>query len=402
MTTNLVPFDMGTKPVVPAHIQSAFADKDNVPEKLTVPQLSFRGKIWRIVLNGEETPLMRKDPDTGDSVPVNVLPLVVLDFNKLRSRAYYEGAYEEGKKKAPTCRSQDGKIPDADVQSVPFVRDAAGNNTAQKARTCAECPMSVKGSKVNENGTEGVACQGFKNLAVVPASQIDKFPPLRLRLAQTSIWDKDNNENEAQGWYAFDQFVDFIRGRGVKHSGQILVKVKFDHRPAHPKLLFKADAWLGEAQVAQVLQVLEVKKSDVSKALSIDEQLPAATPETEAPAATAAPVAPPSPAPAPVAPPVAPVRPPVAPPVSPAAPKRGRPSNASKAATQATPAPQAVVAEDGDPFASIPQGGAQAAPAPAPAPAARPVPVAEVIPAGNATASQKAANLAGLLKEWDD
>lgn len=362
MSTALIPFDNNS--AVPAHIQEAFGGESNIPPKITLPQLSFRGKVWRIIMGGEETPLMRRDPESGDQVPVQTVPLVILDFTKDRSRAYYEGAYEEGKKAPPRCRSQNGKVPDPDVKEPMHA-------------TCAGCPMSVKGSKIAD-GKELVACSTFKNLAVVPASQIDKFPPLRLRLAQTSIWDKENAENEAQGWYAFDQFIDFIRGRAVTHTGQLLVKAKFDHRVAHPKLLFKADSWLGPEQVRLVKLVETTKAEEIRKALSIDEVLhddvvveAASAPAPAAQAAPAPAKAAPAPAPAPAAP-------------APAPAKRGRPPS--------KPAQPAVQADD-DPFA------APAAPA-APAPAkAAPV---EVIPAGNATAHQKAANLAGVLSNWDD
>jgi hypothetical protein len=358
--SNLIPFEQAA---VPAHIQAAFGEQSNIPEKQTIPQLSFRGKVWRIVINNEETPLMRKDPDSGESIPASVIPLVILDFTKARSRAYYEGAYEEGKKAAPRCRSQDGKVPDADVKE-------------KMAPTCASCPMSVKGSKV-DGDKQLVACTTFKNLAVVPGTQIDKFPPLRLRLAQTSIWDKENAENEAQGWYAFDQFVDFIRGRGVQHTGQILVKAKFDTRVAHPKLLFKADAWLDEGKVMQVKKVLESKLAEIQKALSINEEV------NHEPAAPATPTAPAHEAKAAVQAPAA---------AAPATPKKnpvGRPPNPPKAV--AAPKPPA---DDGDPFAAA---GAKSE-------VVRAVPPEKVtvIPAGNATPEQKVANLAGLLGEWDE
>lgn len=45
-----------------------------------------------------------------------IVNLVVLDHNKGRSRAYYEGAFEKGKNSAPRCTSADGVTPDADIK----------------------------------------------------------------------------------------------------------------------------------------------------------------------------------------------------------------------------------------------------------------------------------------------
>ena len=62
--SQLVPFQAGGNNL-PAHIAAAFGDSDNIPERQTLPTLSYRGKVWRLVLQGKETILTRKDPNTG-------------------------------------------------------------------------------------------------------------------------------------------------------------------------------------------------------------------------------------------------------------------------------------------------------------------------------------------------
>lgn len=377
MSNQLVPFDQAPPPALPA----AFEGLSNIPERQTIPQLSFRGSKWRMVKDGEETPLERKDPETGEMAPIQIMPLVILAVAPNRSRALY-GKYEEGKNQAPICRSQDGKVPDADVKDVPHTAEGT------PAKTCAECPMSAKGSKV-EGQKLLTACSTFKNICVVPSGHID-FTPLRLRLAQTSLWDKDNGENEAQGWYAFDQYIDFIRARGVKHTGQVVTKVKFDPRPSHPKLLFKADVWLDEARLLQVAAA--AKKPEVQKALNINEYKENGD-EAPAAAAGSAPTA----APVAAAPAAAPARGP------------GRPRKAAEAApaAQAAPAPakaapNAPVEDEGDPFAGV-----VAAPAgpPTQSPAAAAAPAPAVKPAAPAPAAVKPtamSELGSLLDNWDD
>lgn len=229
MSTNIIPFSSSGNDV-PAHIAALFGEDGNIAPRISIDQLSYRGKVWRRIVDGEETQLTRTNSD-GDAEPVPIVSVVVLDHNKGRSRAFYEGAYEEGKNASPTCYSGDGTTPDASVKEPC-------------AKTCATCPNSVKGSKITENGKQSTLCSPFKRVAIVPAAGLGAHPVMLLRLAQTSVWDKDNGENEAKGWYAWDQYLDMLRARGAKHTAAVETKVKFDLRMAYPKLLFSASRWL--------------------------------------------------------------------------------------------------------------------------------------------------------------
>lgn len=230
---NIVPFEAGKITAPPAHLAKFFETHQNIDERVTINQLSFRGKVWRIVINGEEKPLLNKDGD-----PVQVVHVVVLDHNKARSRAFYEGAYEEGKSQPPACWSTDGEVPDSEVKEP-------------RAKNCQACPNSKKGSKITPNGKEVTACGVFKRVALVPLSDIES-EPLLLRLAQTSMWDKNNEENEAKGWYAWDQYIDMLRKNGASHTAAVATKVKFDHRQSYPKLLFAASRWLADEELDTV------------------------------------------------------------------------------------------------------------------------------------------------------
>lgn len=230
MSTQIIPFGEGTA-VAPAYADTMFGGEGNIGSKASIPSLSFKGKVWRISMGGEDTVLTRKSSD-GEDEPTPIVKMVVLNFLKPRSRTYYEGAFEEGKSAAPRCSSIDGVSPDASV-------------TEPMSPTCAACPMSAKGSKISENGKAMTACTQGKRLVVVPAAQLG-FQPLLLRLAPTSIWDKDNAENEAKGWFAWDQYVDWLRSKGVNNTAKVITHIKFDQRVAYPKLLFKGAGWLDE------------------------------------------------------------------------------------------------------------------------------------------------------------
>lgn len=236
MTGQLIPFNQSGPAQLPAHIAAAFGDDEgNTAGRATIDQLSYRGKIWRLVVKGEESPLMKTDNETGERVPVQSVTLVVVGLNKARSRSYYEGAYEDGKNAAPICYSADGVTPDASVK-------------APQSPTCASCAWSVKGSKITESNKQTTACSPFKRVAVVPSQRIDSHPVLLLRMAQTSVWDKDADGKD--GYYAWDQYVDMLRARGAIHTALVETRVKFDHNVPYPKLLFKAERWLDAAEIA--------------------------------------------------------------------------------------------------------------------------------------------------------
>lgn len=253
--SDIIPFNHAGGSQLPAHIVSAFGDESNIGPRQTIDQLSYRGKQWRRVINGEEHPLMKKDSDTGEMVPVQIVSLVVLDQNRARSRSYYEGSFEEGKNTPPRCFSSDGEKPDASVKE-PL------------CATCKACPKSVKGSKITENGKEVTACATFKRLAVVPANAniMKDHPPLLLRIAQTSMWDKDNQQ-ESAGWYAWDQYTDMLRARGAKHTAAVETRVKFDNT-AYPKLLFSASRWLDPSEVAAVRTKMTEAKDAIEAVLN--------------------------------------------------------------------------------------------------------------------------------------
>jgi hypothetical protein len=254
MSNALTMFD--PKAGLPAHVANFFgAEGTNIDNRSTVPSLSPQGKVWTIALNGEKTKLIKRNSD-GDEEPVSVMRVVVLDYAKRRGRTYYEGSYDPDKEAAPICWSDDGITPDA---SVPD--DIKSTKTSFK---CDTCPMSAKGSKVADNGKALTACAQHRMLAVVPANKLD-FQPLRLKIAITSDWDKQSPDAEAQGWYGFQNYTDYIKSRGVQHTAAVVTKMKFDPNAAYPKIFFAADRWLEPAELAQVAPL--TKDPEVQKLL---------------------------------------------------------------------------------------------------------------------------------------
>jgi hypothetical protein len=370
MTTNVLTiFDQGQ---MPAHIAD-LPIESNITGRDTVDQLSFRGKVWRVIVDGNEEVCKNNEGD-----PVQSVQMVILDYTKTRSRAYYPGNYIEGQSSAPVCWSKDGKLPDAAV-------------TEKQHATCEGCPQSVKGSKVIE-GANGVAsksaaCAQFKRLAAVPIMDT-AFKPLLVKIPQTSMWDANNKENEAKGFYAFDQYMDYLKRKGVKGTAQVVTKMKFDPRASYPKLLFGAHSWLPASETANIMAQLAAREkldeilNVEAAALSRDADIPAAPDEYEAPA-----VVKPAP-PAPTAP-VAAAAPPAPAPVK--APPKPRPVVVAK------PVAPVVAPADDDPDDNMVIPGtvvATSAPARPAVVAAAPAAVVSDEPAGK--------GLSALLTSWDD
>ena len=236
---------------LPAYLAAFFETESNIPERQTVPSLSYEGKVWTISLNGEKTKITKRN-DEGDEEPVQVMKAIILDYAKKRGRTYYEGAYDPSKIGMPVCWSEDGEKPDAKVQ-------------APQCSSCKECPKSAKGSKITEQGKSVTACSSHRMIALIPASKLD-FEPLRCKLAITSLFDRQSPELEAKGWYAFEQYIEFLRSRGVMHTAAVVTKMKFDPNATYPKVIFSPEVLLTPDQLAVVAKV--AKSENVRKLIA--------------------------------------------------------------------------------------------------------------------------------------
>lgn len=240
MTNSVIVANSGNAGV-PAYLDDAFGSESNIAERASVPTLSYEGKVWSINLNGEKTRINRQNED-GDWEPVQVLRVVIVDYSKQRGRTYYEGAYEPGRALAPLCWSDDNIIPHPAV-------------AAPQSARCDTCPKAIKGSRITEQGKPTTACAQHKFIAVVPAFKLDHVP-LRLKLAITSVYDKNNPVMNKEGWFAFDQYLDHLRQNKVRHSAAVITKLRFDPNAAWPKILFSTDRWLEPQELPQIKAVM--------------------------------------------------------------------------------------------------------------------------------------------------
>lgn len=229
-------FDPGA---VPAHIAEAMADgESNIITRSGVNQLTWLGKVWSMTLDGTKKPLMKRTED-GDEEPVAIFTGVILAYPERRARTYYPGVFNQEQIKIPDCWSNDGIT-------------SAENAPNRQATKCNQCKMSAKGSKQTDDGRASTACSEHLMVALIPASRIGEFPPMRAKLPITSIWDAKNKDMQATGWYAFSQYMDFLKSKGVNKTYMLTTRMKFDPTVAYPKLLFSPGKWLTAEQLEAV------------------------------------------------------------------------------------------------------------------------------------------------------
>ena len=108
-----LPSIVGASANLPAHLQqyagTANAAAGLVTSFLSLPSISIKGKQFRFIKDGVETPMPAGQP----------LKVVILGFDpdKGCAKAWYKDAYSPGSAEAPDCFSSDGVTPDGFVTS---------------------------------------------------------------------------------------------------------------------------------------------------------------------------------------------------------------------------------------------------------------------------------------------
>jgi hypothetical protein len=209
---SLVPYNESAS--VPAHIARRAATYTN--SDLTggvgqsYPTLSFKGKVWHVVVGDTKTLITNEDGDARQSIEV-----VLLKSNSALSKIYYAGGYVEGSAEKPTCFSNDGVAPDR-------------NSTEPQATKCNVCPHNQWGSRITDNGGKGKSCADLRRMAVAPAYELDH--PMLVRIPADTL----------------KELAEYARGldrRKVPYNA-VVTKVGFDNTVAHPKLTFKTVRYL--------------------------------------------------------------------------------------------------------------------------------------------------------------
>ena len=224
---------------LPAHVKAAQdAGTSNIVTRSQVNSLTFPGKVWTVNIDGCKRPLMRTNAD-GEEELIQAFDAVVIAYNENRGRAYYGGqAYDPNQENAPDCWSNDSIL-------------AARTSPARQSEKCNVCPQAIKGSRQTDQGKPAAACAVHRNLAVIPRSKdLGAAPLLRLKIPQTSDFDGLNKEAQAKGMFAFTNYLNFLKSKGVPFTYSLTTRIRFDNTKSYPKLWFSPGRWLTEEEAA--------------------------------------------------------------------------------------------------------------------------------------------------------
>lgn len=242
---------------VPAHITSLFAQLSQINKEASegisvgmYPLIKLNGTRFVLVKDGQETPVKSME-----------LRVVVLRAKQGFEKRYYAGAYDptSTEAKAPDCYSMNGQTPEPGC--------AKPQNSS-----CAGCAQNAFGTGKDANGNpgKGKACSDRKLLAVLyPNPDTKKLEIYGLSLPPASL-------------KKFGAYVDTLTKNNVPLPAATTV-IGFDDKTSFPVLTFEFGGLLGEAELAQIVPMIE---SDDVKAI-IDASAPAVSPVPPAISASA-------------------------------------------------------------------------------------------------------------------
>lgn len=168
-------------------------------------RISIDGGVFRKFAGGKEIAVVEN----------REMPVIFVKLAHNPSRTYYTGAYKKGVKMSPSCWSQDAQTPSEDVKNPP-------------AKSCRECPYSVKGS--GQGGT-GTACRiSWRTAVVLPNDPSGDV--MQLVLPATSVFG-----DEESGKWPFKAYVQMLANNNISAS-RVITKMQFDIKASVPRLLF--------------------------------------------------------------------------------------------------------------------------------------------------------------------
>lgn len=125
-----------------------------------LPNISIRGKEWRLVINGEQQRMTDRHLD-----------VYLVNARQNVSKTFYQSQWSGGQEAAaPDCASSDGIRPDSGVKN-------------QQANSCQVCPHNAWGSKITAGGKKGKSCADYKLIVVALAAKPDMVFQLRIPAA---------------------------------------------------------------------------------------------------------------------------------------------------------------------------------------------------------------------------
>jgi hypothetical protein len=180
-----------------------------VSSSVSVPRLSYRGKRWRFIVDGEEE--LVKDL-TVKVVIVGVEPEAGRFIKTL-----YLSQYTPGDSSPPDCSSSNGVSPDAWVSSPQTPR-------------CQTCSKNVFGSAASRTGGKAKACHDSKRLWVVKPDDAEIVYGLNVPIMSL--------KNLAE----YGKYI----ARNNYPLALVITELSMDDESEFPKLCFTHDGFVSE------------------------------------------------------------------------------------------------------------------------------------------------------------
>lgn len=200
------------------------AAQANIPLGFAV--VTYRGKIWRLVYQGDED--IVRDPVRPDQ-PAPTIEVVIIGAAAAVSKQFYAKPYTEGSDQPPDCYSLDGIKPEA-------------NAPQKQSALCQKCPQNEWGSRVTDSGARAKRCADSKRLAIVPALDLENDSyggPMLLRVPPTSLAN-------------LSLYAGNLARRGAPLEA-LVTRIGFNVDLAYPQLTFTPMRWLTDEEARLVV-----------------------------------------------------------------------------------------------------------------------------------------------------
>jgi hypothetical protein len=189
-----------------------------ISSSMSVPRLTYRGKVWRFVVDGEEEKIKTKE--------VNVVIVGVEPDAGRFIKTLYLSQYTPGDTSPPDCSSSNGIAPDSWV-------------AAPQAQRCANCPKNIFGSAQSRTGGKAKACHDSKRLWIVKPDDTDIVYGLNVPIMSLK---------------ALAEYGKYI-ARNNFPLALVITELSMDDDSEFPKLLFKHVGFVDEAISQDVIDL---------------------------------------------------------------------------------------------------------------------------------------------------
>ena len=223
MSYEIIPFQANK---IPEHIRNAGQSEltKRLKKGSSLKRISIRNGVFRCIVGGEE---VAKNKD-------GYMDIVIVNVSEDTNRTYYKSSYDPNAEAAtaPDCFSPNGITPDASLE-------------APMAKSCAECPMNIKGSGSNSTTK---ACRYFRRIAVALATDVDSGV-YQLVLPAKSFLGKGDAAH-----MPFNQYLQYVISQNFSIEN-LITRMSIDDDADQPTLIFQAVGYPSPGMVKKIAEL---------------------------------------------------------------------------------------------------------------------------------------------------